>query len=233
MAYGHHHTSIRWLCMVRKELDDTEMQMWSSSNEPEVAQCSLLDHKSHHDILGDVKKGVGHKLAILVLCQVGKSTVWSGSEDNLIKVWSVLDVSLRRTLSGHAGPVCSLVQMGPHVWSGSADCTILVWDASSHALLFSLGHQGGYVKTMVKVDWQLWVFASGKNIKIWAAASLWGDSTVELEKLKQRMARILEEKSASENALLKLKVIKASCRKWSFHGLILCRKIINSTSERQ
>ncbi|XP_073393647.1 uncharacterized protein [Physcomitrium patens] len=205
MAYGHHHTSIRWLCMVRKELDDTEMQMWSSSNEPEVAQCSLLDHKSHHDILGDVKKGVGHKLAILVLCQVGKSTVWSGSEDNLIKVWSVLDVSLRRTLSGHAGPVCSLVQMGPHVWSGSADCTILVWDASSHALLFSLGHQGGYVKTMVKVDWQLWVFASGKNIKIWAAASLWGDSTVELEKLKQRMARILEEKSASENALLKLK----------------------------
>lgn len=87
---------------------------------------------------------VGHKLAILVLCQVGKSTVWSGSEDNLIKVWSVLDVSLRRTLSGHAGPVCSLVQMGPHVWSGSADCTILVWDASSHALLFSLGHQGGY-----------------------------------------------------------------------------------------
>lgn len=87
---------------------------------------------------------VGHKLAILVLCQVGKSTVWSGSEDNLIKVWSVLDVSLRRTLSGHAGPVCSLVQMGPHVWSGSSDCTILVWDASSHALLFSLGHQGGY-----------------------------------------------------------------------------------------
>lgn len=56
---------------------------------------------------------------------------------------------------------------------------------------------------------------------------------MELEKLKQRMARILEEKSASENALLKLKVIKASCRKWSFHGLILCRKIINSTSERQ
>lgn len=45
--------------MVRKELHDTEMQMWSSSNESELARCSILDNKSHHDILGDVKKGAG------------------------------------------------------------------------------------------------------------------------------------------------------------------------------
>lgn len=60
MAYGHHHTSIRWLCMVRKELHDTEMQMWSSSNEPEVGRCSVLDNKLLHDILGDVRKGAGN-----------------------------------------------------------------------------------------------------------------------------------------------------------------------------
>lgn len=58
-AYSHHHTSVRWLCMVRKEMHDTELQMWSSSNEPEIAQVSLLDDALKHDPLSDVKRGAG------------------------------------------------------------------------------------------------------------------------------------------------------------------------------
>lgn len=55
-----------------------------------------------------------------------------------------MDVSVKQTMHGHKGPVCSMVEMGLRVWSGSADGTILVWDASTYVLLFSLGHQGGY-----------------------------------------------------------------------------------------
>lgn len=53
-------------------------------------------------------------------------------------------MSLKHTLQGHKGPVCSMVEMGIHVWSGSVDATILVWDAVTYSLLFSLGDQGGY-----------------------------------------------------------------------------------------
>lgn len=45
--------------MVRKEMHETELQMWSSSNEPEIAQVSLLDDALKHDPLSDVKKGAG------------------------------------------------------------------------------------------------------------------------------------------------------------------------------
>ncbi|KAG0571849.1 hypothetical protein KC19_VG048100 [Ceratodon purpureus] len=207
MAYGHHHTSVRWLCMVRKEEHGTEMQMWSSSNEPEVSRCSVLDNKLQHNILGDVKKGKGHTLAVLVLCQVGKGTVWSGSEDNLIKVWSILDMSVKQTMHGHKGPVCSMVEMGFRVWSGSADGSILVWDALSYSLLFSLGHQGGYVKSMIKADWQLWAFSSGKNIKIWAAASLWGDSKFQIVKLKEKMNNFSKDKEMYDKKNMKAKVM--------------------------
>lgn len=70
--------------------------------------------------------------------------MWSGSEDNTIRVWSVLDMSMKKSMQGHKGPVCSMVEMGIHVWSGSSDANILVWDAATYRLLFSLGDQGGY-----------------------------------------------------------------------------------------
>ncbi|CAN5954373.1 unnamed protein product [Sphagnum jensenii] len=202
-AYAHHHSSIRWLCMVKKDPYEKEMQMWSSSNDPTIAECPVPDDAVQHDPLGDVK--MWHTLAVLVLCLVGKNAVWSGSEDSTVRVWSVMDMSLKSTMQGHKGAVCSMVEMGIHVWSGSADATILVWDATTYKLMFSLGDQGGYVKAMVKVDWQLWAFTSGKNIKIWAAASLWDTTKQENSKLKDAVDRFQKEKEAAENATRNLK----------------------------
>ncbi len=71
--------------------------------------------------------------------------MWSGSEDNTIRVWSCFDMSCMHVLSGHRGSICSMVELGIHVWSGSTDQTILVWDATTYQLLYSLGDHGGYV----------------------------------------------------------------------------------------
>lgn len=51
-VYALHHTSIRWICMVK--LNANKMQMWSSSNDAEIAQCLVLDDVENHDMVGTV-----------------------------------------------------------------------------------------------------------------------------------------------------------------------------------
>ena len=85
----------------------------------------------------------GHSLSVLVLCQVGSDTMWSGGEDKTIRVWAMADSSLKQVIKGHKGHVVSIIEMGVHVWSSATDSTIMVWDAISYARLYNLGNQGG------------------------------------------------------------------------------------------
>lgn len=78
------------------------------------------------------------------MCRVGEGTVWSGSEDGSIRIWGIAEMSCKREVRGHRGPVSSIVSMGTHVWSASGDHTVNVWDNSRGQLLFTLGDQGGY-----------------------------------------------------------------------------------------
>lgn len=60
---------------------------------------------------------------------------------------------------------------------------------------------------MIKADWQLWAFCSGSSIKIWTAASLWGASKLEIEKLKDKMNKFLNDKKLHEENNIKAKVM--------------------------
>lgn len=189
--------------------------MWSSSNDPEIVECPLLDDAVQHggldsvtlctdwylpttlyichDTFDDVLPWLllysslkillrwtiekllvlfaGHSLAVRVLCQVGESTVWSGSDDTTLRVWSVLDMSLKCVMQGHKGPVCSIVDMGSHVWSGSWDKNILVWDIVTYQLLFSLGDQGGCVKVL-RLPSVPFRFSFSNGYEIWPKCQL-------------------------------------------------------------
>ncbi|KAH8943905.1 hypothetical protein BDL97_13G079800 [Sphagnum fallax] len=198
-SYSYHHSAIRWVLMVKEFPDKSAVQLWSSSDTT-IAVALLLDDVEHHEMVSNVHILSGHARIVSVLCQVGSDTVWSGSEDNTIRVWSCFDMSCMHVLSGHRGSICSMVELGIHVWSGSTDQTILVWDATTYQLLYSLGDHGGYVRVMVKVDWHLWAFASGKNVKIWAAASVWSLARRENERLRDVIEAIHMEKNAVQNA---------------------------------
>ena len=71
------------------------------------------------------------------------SRLFSGSDDNTIKVWDVATGACLQTLEGHANAVYSVCVSadGSRLFSGSDDNTIKVWDVATGACLQTLeGH---------------------------------------------------------------------------------------------
>merc|ERR1712129_88557 len=58
---------------------------------------------------------------------MGDAVVVSGSEDNRICMWDLVEASLVRSLPGHGGPVLSLSLFKDTLVSGAADGVVKVW----------------------------------------------------------------------------------------------------------
>ena len=80
-----------------------------------------------------------HTAVITSLAMSGPRTLITGGADNLVRVWHLglsapkqiaYDISLRRTLYGHVGPVRCLAVCASYnlLLSGSDDRTCIVWD---------------------------------------------------------------------------------------------------------
>jgi WD40 repeat protein len=84
----------------------------------------------------------GHTNWVYALAVGLDGTVYSGSADSTIRVWSGDDGTHIRTLSGHGGIVRSLaVGSNDKFYSGSRDKTVRVWSTRDGAHIQTLeGH---------------------------------------------------------------------------------------------
>jgi WD40 repeat protein len=89
----------------------------------------------------------GHQSRVRALACVGEATLWSGSDDGEIRVWTQQTGALLHVLEGHASAVLSLLYVGERgtMWSGSYDRFVRVWDCRSGRLVSVLDEQPGWV----------------------------------------------------------------------------------------
>ncbi|KAK7476940.1 hypothetical protein BaRGS_00031799 [Batillaria attramentaria] len=83
----------------------------------------------------------GHDDHVITCLEFCGHRIVSGSDDNTLKVWSVLSGKCLRTLIGHTGGVWSSQMSGNIIISGSTDRTLKVWNADSGTCKHTLyGH---------------------------------------------------------------------------------------------
>lgn len=83
----------------------------------------------------------GHDDHVITCLEFCGNKIVSGSDDNTLKVWSVVSGKCLRTLVGHTGGVWSSQMSGNTIISGSTDRTLKVWNAETGQCMFTLyGH---------------------------------------------------------------------------------------------
>eukprot|EP00729_Bicosta_minor_P028024 gene28024-23700_t len=91
--------------------------------------------------------------------------------DGTIKLWSMSDNTLLKTLEGHAGTVWSVAfnHDGSVLASGSGDGNIMLWSMSDYAVIKTLeGHAGTVYSVAFNHDGSVLASGSGdRTIKLW------------------------------------------------------------------
>jgi WD40 repeat protein len=99
------------------------------------------------------------------------SRVASGSQDKIVRVWSVQTGQCEHTLEGHSGRVWSVVFSpdGSRVASGLNDKTVRVWDVQTGQCEHTLnGHSGSVISVVFSPDGSRVVSGSSDNtVRVW------------------------------------------------------------------
>ena len=77
-------------------------------------------------------------------------------------MWDIETLECIKTLSGHSGPVRTLVYSGGRMFSGSYDKTVRVWDVSTLSCLATLQ---GTPSAVACVRWADWCHAARNSQK--------------------------------------------------------------------
>ena len=92
--------------------------------------------------------------------------LYSGSQDNTVKVWDCSTNKLIKTLTGHTRPVICFTIHDGKLYSGGRDGTIKVWDCSDDTLIKTLEGHTGWVYCLTVHDDKLYSGSSGdQNIR--------------------------------------------------------------------
>ena len=92
-------------------------------------------------------------------------TVWSGSTDESILVWSETEGCLRKC-DGINSWVTALTVFKDHVWSGSKDGAVRQWSPQGLCLKVCTGHTD-WVRCLVEHNDCLWSGSYDHHIRIW------------------------------------------------------------------
>jgi WD40 repeat protein len=112
----------------------------------------------------------GHDEGVRALAVGLDGKVYSGSDDEMIRVWSGDDGTHLQTLRGHTSYVLALaVGLDGKVYSGSWDKTIRVWsgDDGTHLQTF-VGHTEGVRALAVGLDGKVYSGSHDKTIRVWS-----------------------------------------------------------------
>jgi hypothetical protein len=111
-----------------RELLQTEPEPEPAEPEPEPAEPEPQPQPTYTEIT--TLSGHRAPTAVVFALAIHDSKLYSGSEDNTIKVWSLEAGDFGReitTLSGHTNAVMALAIHDSKLYSGSLDKTIKVW----------------------------------------------------------------------------------------------------------
>jgi WD40 repeat protein len=115
----------------------------------------------------------GHNQGVCALAVGLDGKLYSGSEDETIRVWSGVDGTHLQALEGNTGSVCALTVGfdGKKVYSGSEDKTIRVWSGTDGTHLQTLvGHTGVVCALAVGRDDKLYSGSEDETIRVWSGA---------------------------------------------------------------
>ena len=87
---------------------------------------------------------------------------------NLPQVWDANTLACLATLTGHTGPVRTLVRCGDKVFSGSYDKTVRVWDVHTHKCLATLVGHSGAVRALAASDTVVFSGSDDTTIRVGA-----------------------------------------------------------------
>ena len=89
-----------------------------------------------------------------------------GSSVACLQVWNTDTLECIATLTGHTGPVRTLVRCGDKIFSGSYDKTVRVWDANSLKCLATLVGHTGAVRALAASDRIVFSGSDDTTIKV-------------------------------------------------------------------
>jgi WD40 repeat protein len=93
----------------------------------------------------------GHVLGVKCIAAMA-ATVFSGGQDNSVRVWDVESGACSSTMHGHSGCVMSLIAYGDICLSMAADRTLRLWDVRQQRCVqvFDTGSRGNYGMSVYK-----------------------------------------------------------------------------------
>ncbi|KAK7096799.1 F-box/WD repeat-containing protein 7-like [Littorina saxatilis] len=102
---------------------------------------SQIEHNWRKGVSRSPKVLKGHDDHVITCLEFCGQRIVSGSDDNTLKVWSVVTGKCLRNLVGHTGGVWSSQMAGNIIISGSTDRSLKVWNAESGVCKYTLyGH---------------------------------------------------------------------------------------------
>lgn len=140
-----------------------ESLLFTGSSDCKVIQWDMKTGEKLNEL-------IGHRSAVLDVA-LNDEFIVSCSKDTTIKLWSRTDLSLVRTIVGHAGPVnaIELSKTSQLLVSASGDSTMKIWNPSTGELIRTCqGHIRGLA--CIKLIEELGLVISGSNdesIRVW------------------------------------------------------------------
>ncbi len=140
---------------------------------PSVNVEPIMHFKEAYHYLTNVTNAVyashtlqGHESRVNSLV-IADGKLFSGSDDDTIKVWEIKTGKCLATLKGHEAEVLSLVIADEKLFSGSFDNTIKVWEIKTGKCLATLKGHDGSVRSLVLDDGKLFSGSFDNTIKVW------------------------------------------------------------------
>jgi len=142
--------------------------------------------KEYYNINKKVRSLVGHDYSVNSLIQLNDNLIASASDDETIKIWSLISLKCLKTLKGHSDTVNCLTNLVNLVYvngdaenidkkiviiliaSGSRDKSIKIWNINEAICLKTLNGHGDTVKCLMQLNNNSLISGSNDTrIKVW------------------------------------------------------------------